>query len=54
MTRTVTVGQGKKQQTRYLIYLAPDVGEVKQEIVQDEVKIAETVLSGIVFKKAGS
>ena len=50
VTRTIPQPSGKESRTRYVLYLAPDVGEVKQEIYQDEEKVAETVLTGIVYK----
>lgn len=54
VTRTVAQRTGRESRTRYVIYLAPGVGEVKQEIFQDEKKVAETVLTRIVFKDEGA
>jgi tetratricopeptide (TPR) repeat protein len=50
LTRTIDLESGKEQRTRFVLWLAPEVGEIRRETYRDDEKVAETELTGIVLR----
>lgn len=51
LTRTIGLPSGRTQRTRHILWLAPDVGEVRRETYQNDKKVADLVLSEVVLRK---
>ena len=50
MRRTQRTADGKVRSTKHIFFLAPNVGEVKQEIYRGNTKVSEIVLSDYALK----
>jgi len=44
---------GKIHSTKHIFYLAPSVGEVRQEVYRDDTKVSDIVLSDFAYKTTG-
>jgi tetratricopeptide (TPR) repeat protein len=53
LRRSQKAADGKIHSTKYIFYLAPGVGEVRQEVYRDDTKVSEIVLSDFAYKASG-
>jgi len=52
--KTLRNADGTVRSTKYILYFAPGVGEVKQEVYRDDAKVSEIVLSDFAYRSGDS